>query len=195
VQSAKNEFKEKAMARLPPIPRDEMTELQGRLHDRIAAQRTGGQVGGPFAVMLHAPNICDPVSQFIDQLMSDSPLPHKLKEVTILTIAQAYQAPYEWVVHERRARRFGLEDAVIESLKTGQVPNFSDNTEKLIYGITKEMLDQRRLSDTLYKQAEAALGKEPLVEFIILLGFYISVAVLLVSFDVEGPGGENPFTS
>jgi len=183
------------MARLPPIPRDEMTELQGRLHDRIAAQRTGGQVGGPFAVMLHAPNICDPVSQFIDQLMSDSPLPHKLKEVTILTIAQAYQAPYEWVVHERRARRFGLEDALIESLKTGQVPNFSDNTEKLIYGITKEMLDQRRLSDTLYKQAEAALGKEPLVEFIILLGFYISVAVLLVSFDVEGPGGENPFTS
>jgi 4-carboxymuconolactone decarboxylase len=182
------------MARLAPIPRDQMTELQGKLHDRIAAQRTGGQVGGPFAVMLHAPNICDPVSQFIDQLMSDSPLPHKLKEVTILTIAQAYQAPYEWVVHERRARRFGLDDAVIEALKAGKIPNFSDGTEKLIYDITKEMLDQRRLSDALYEQAEAALGKEPLVEFIILLGFYISVAVLLVSFDVEGPGSENPFT-
>jgi len=57
------------------------------------------------------------------------------------------------------------------------------------------MLNQRRLSDALYEQAETALGKEPLVEFIILLGFYISVAVLLVSFGVEGPGGENPFTS
>ena len=183
------------MARLAPIPRDEMTEQQGILHDRISAQRTGGQVGGPFAVMLHAPNICDPVSQFIDQLMSDSPLPHKLKEVTILTIAQEYQAPYEWIVHERRAKRFGLDDAVIEALKAGQTPNFPDATEKLVYDITKEMLDTRKVSDALYKQAEAALGKEPLVEFIILLGFYISVAVLLVSFDVEGPGGENPFTS
>ena len=183
------------MGRLAPIPREEMTEQQGVLHDRIAAQRTGGQVGGPFAVMLHAPNICDPVSQFIDQLMSDSPLAHNLKAVTILTIAQAYQAPYEWVVHERRARRFGLDDAVIEALKTGQTPTFSDPTEKLVYDITREMLDQRRVSDTLYQQAEAALGKEPLVEFVILLGFYISVAVLLVSFDVEGPDGENPFTS
>ena len=88
-----------------------------------------------------------------------------------------------------------MDDAIIEALKAGQVPNFSDATEKLIYDITKEMLDQRRLSDALYEQAEAALGKEPLVEFIILLGFYISVAVLLVSFDVEGPDGENPFTS
>ncbi len=181
------------MVRLAPIARNQMTELQSKLHDRISAQRTGGQVGGPFAVMLHAPNICDPVSQFIDQLMSDSPLPHKLKEVTILTIAQAYQAPYEWVVHERRARRFGLNDGIIKALKTGEKPNFSDPTEKLIYDITKEMLDQRQLSDKLYKQAEETLGKEPLVEFIVLLGFYISVAVLLVSFNVEGPGGEDPF--
>ena len=181
------------MVRLTPVARDQMTGHQSKLYDRISAQRTGGKVGGPFAVMLHAPNICDPVSQFIDQLMSDSPLPHKLKEVTILTIAQAYQAPYEWVVHERRARRFGLEDSVIKSLKTGQKPVFSDPTEKLIYNITKEMLDQRRLSDNLYKQAEETLGKEPLVEFIVLLGFYISIAVLLVFFEVEGPDGENPF--
>ena len=181
------------MARLAPVARDQMTRLQTALYDRISGQRTGGKVGGPFAVMLHAPAICDPVSQFIDQLMSDSPLPHKLKEVTILTIAQAYQAPYEWVVHERRARRFGLDDSVIKSLKIGRRPSFSDPTEKLIYDITKEMLDQRRLSDKLYKQAEETLGKAPLVEFIVLLGFYISVAVLLVSFEVEGPDGENPF--
>lgn len=181
------------MARLAPIARDQMTGLQRKLHDRISAQRTGGKVGGPFAVMLHAPNICDPVSQFIDQLMSDSPLPHKLKEVTILTIAQAYQASYEWVVHERRARRFGLDDSIIKSLKTGQTPDFSDPTEKLIYDITKEMLDQRQLSNKLYKQAEEALSKETLVEFIVLLGVYITVAVLLVSFEVEGPDEEDPF--
>ncbi|MDG2213841.1 MAG: carboxymuconolactone decarboxylase family protein, partial [Verrucomicrobiota bacterium] len=66
-------------------------------------------------------------------------------------------------------------------------------TEKLIYNITKEMLDQRQLSDKLYKQAEEVLSKETLVEFIVLLGFYISVAVLLVSFKVEGPDGEDPF--
>jgi 4-carboxymuconolactone decarboxylase len=181
------------MVRLAPVARDQMTGLQSKLYERISAQRTGGKVGGPFAVMLHAPNICDPVSQFIDQLMSDSPLPHKLKEVTILTIAQAYQAPYEWVVHERRARRFGLEDSIIKSLKTGQKPIFSDPTEKLIYNITKEMLDQRQLSDKLYKQAEEVLSEETLVEFIVLLGFYISVAVLLVSFKVEALDGEDPF--
>ena len=181
------------MARLKPVARDQMTRIQTTLYHRISGQRTGGKVGGPFAVMLHAPAICDPVSQFIDQLMSNSPLPHKLKEVTILTIAQAYQAPYEWVAHERRARRFGLDDNVIKSLKIGRRPSFSDPTEKLIYDITKEMLDQRRLSDNLYKQAEETLGKELLVEFIVLLGFYISVAVLLVSFEVEGPDGEDPF--
>ena len=182
------------MDRLEPVPLKKMNTIQRELHDRIASQRSGGQVAGPFSVLLHAPEICDPVSSFIDHLMSDTRLPHNLKEITILVIAKAYSAPYEWVVHERRARRVGVLDSVIEAIRKGNSPHFHDPDEKLIFEITTEMIEKRHFSEDTYSKALATLGKETLVEFVVLLGFYISVAVLLVSFDVAGPDGINPFT-
>lgn len=182
------------MDRLEPVPLEKMNPIQRALYDRIASQRSGGQVTGPFAVLLHTPEICDPVSSFIDHLMSDTRLPHNLKEITILAIAKAYSAPYEWVVHERRARRAGVLDSVIEAIRKGNRPYFYDPDEKLIFDITTEMIEKRHFSEDTYSKALATLGKETLVEFVVLLGFYISVAVLLVSFDVAGPEDINPFT-
>ena len=121
------------MDRLEPVPLEKMNPIQRALYDRIASQRSGGQVTGPFAVLLHTPEICDPVSSFIDHLMSDTRLPHNLKEITILAIAKAYSAPYEWVVHERRARRAGVLGSVIEAIRKGNRPYFNDPDEKLVF--------------------------------------------------------------
>ena len=175
------------MARIEPIPPQRMTAEQRRLHEMIAARRTGGKVSGPFAVLLHAPEIGKPVAALIDQLLSDSRVPHKLKEIAILAIARKYTAQYEWFVHERRARRFGVDDAVIEAIRHRRHPDFGDPIEELVYDMTNEIVDARRLGDDHYARAVAALGEAAVVELVVLIGFYISVAVLLVSYQVEVP--------
>jgi 4-carboxymuconolactone decarboxylase len=166
-----------------------MTAEQRRVHDVIAAQRSGGKVRGPFAVLLHAPDLCERVAEFVKHVMSETRVAENLKEILILAIARKYTAQYEWFVHEARARRAGVAEAVIEAIRQRNQPDFTDPKEKLVYDMTNEIVDKRQLSDDHYARAVASLGEAAVVELVALIGFYIMVAVLLVSYQVESPDG------
>lgn len=175
------------MSRLDPIPMEQMTKEQRALHDVIAAQRSGGRVRGPFAVLLRTPDIGARVADMVDHMLSDTRVPLTLKELAIITIARHYTAQYEWFVHARRAKEVGLSEGAIDAIRHGRRPDLRDPVEALVYDMTTEMLESDRLSDQTYDQALAALGEEALVELVALIGFYIMIAVFLVSFDVEVP--------
>ena len=175
------------MARMAPIPLDQMTEEQRDLHDLIAKQRSRGQVQGPFAVMLHAPDVCERVAEMVNHLLQETRVALTLKELAIITIARQYTAQYEWYVHAKRAKEVGLDDAVIDAIRHRRRPDFNSFNESLVYDMTLEMVEKRRLSDALYASALDAFGEAALVELVALIGFYIMIAVFLVSFEVEVP--------
>lgn len=175
------------MSRIDPVPLDQMTAEQRALHDLIAVQRSRGKVQGPFAVMLHAPDICERVADMVNHLLQETRVPLSLKELAIITIARQYTAQYEWYVHARRAREVGLGDTIIDAIRHRRRPDFDNAEEALVYDMTLEMVDQRRLGDGLYGRALDTFGEAALVELIALIGFYIMIAVFLVSFDVEVP--------
>ena len=83
------------MSRLDPVPIDQMTAEQRDLHDLIARQRSRGKVQGPFAVMLHAPDICERVADMVNHLLQETRVALPLKELAIITIARQYTAQYE----------------------------------------------------------------------------------------------------
>jgi 4-carboxymuconolactone decarboxylase len=124
--------------------------------------------------------------------MSDTRVPHKLKEIAILSIARKYTALYEWFAHERRARRLELDDGIIEAIRHGRRPAFEDGDQELVYDMANEIVDFRWLSDDHYARAVTALGAPAVVELVVLIGFYISAAVLLVSYQVGIPDGAVP---
>jgi len=175
------------VARMDPIPLDRMTAEQRRLHDLIAKQRSRGQVQGPFAVMLQAPDVCERVSEMVNHFLGETRVPLTLKEIAIITIARQYTAQYEWFVHVRRARELGLAEDIIDAISHRRRPAFGDDREALVYDMTLEMVEARRLSDDLYAKATAAFGDAGVVELVALIGFYIMIAVFLVSFEVEVP--------
>jgi 4-carboxymuconolactone decarboxylase len=179
------------MARIEPVPLERMTAAQRRLHDRVA--RVGRRAGsGPWVALLHAPEVGEPIAGFVEHFMSETRLPQKLKEVAILVIARAYCAQYEWFVHERRARRFDVEEAVIEGIRNRVRPKFQDPDEALVHDIASELSNKRRLSEPLYERAIRSLGEAATVELVALIGFYAAVAVLCESFKVDAPDGASP---
>ena len=177
------------MSRLGPIPLEQMSAAQRQLHDKIAGQGRNPQ--GPLGVMIHVPELGEQVSGFVDYLMSDTLVPQKLKSIAILVIARAYTAQYEWFVHERRARSMGIDASVIDAIRERASPAFKDPAEALVYEITREILDSRTLGDELYARATKSLGDQALIELITVIGWYIAVAVLVVSFQLAAPGA-NP---
>ena len=175
------------MSRLDPVPIDQMTAEQRDLHDLIARQRSRGKVQGPFAVMLHAPDICERVADMVNHLLQETRVALPLKELAIITIARQYTAQYEWYVHARRAAEVGLDAAIIDAIRHRRRPDFRDADEALVYDMTLEMVEQRQLGETLYARALERFGESALVELVALIGFYIMIAVFLVSFDVDVP--------
>ena len=178
------------MGRIDPIPLDRMTAEQRSLHDVIAAQRSVGKVRGPFAVLLQAPDVGGRVSDMVNHLLSDTRVPHNLKELAIIVVARQYTAQYEWFIHARRAREVGVDAAAIEAIRHRRRPDFGDPDEALVYDMTMEMVERRRLGEIHYARAVAALGEPAVVELVALIGFYVMVALFLVSFEVEVPDPE-----
>ncbi|MBT5458527.1 MAG: hypothetical protein HOK82_18135 [Rhodospirillaceae bacterium] len=175
------------MARLDPIPLEKLTEEQRALHDVIAAQRSVGQVRGPFAVLLRTPDIGERVADMVDHMLSETRVPLPLKELAIIVIARHYTAQYEWFIHARRAKQVGLDEAAIEAIRHRRRPELSDAAEIMVYDLTLEILENSKLSDQTYDRAVTAFGEEAMVELVALIGFYIMIAVFLVSFDVDVP--------
>jgi len=181
------------MARIEPIPLERMTDEQRALHDLILAQRSRGKVQGPFALTLHAPEVGARVADMVQHFLGETRIEMKLKELAILCIARRHTAQYEWFVHENRARKAGLSDAVIEAIRHGEKPPFAEPAEELIFAMVEEIVERRKLSDARFAAALKAFGEPAMVELIGFIGFYIMIAVLLTSFDVEAPdGAPNP---
>ena len=180
------------MSRLPELPYDEMTAEQQRAHDEIAAGPRG-KVVGPLKVWLHSPELADRAQKLGAYVRYDSTLPAKLSELAILVTARQWRAGFEWTSHVGPARTAGIPDEVIEAIRVGTEPALSNARSRTVYAVARELHETRALSDQTYARAEAALGRQGLVDLVGILGYYTLVSMTLKAFDVPTPDGADPF--
>lgn len=180
------------MSRLPELRPDQMSPEQQRVHDEIAAGPRG-QVVGPLKVWLHSPELADRTQKLGAYVRFHSTLPPELSELAILVTAQAWRADFEWYSHVGPARAAGISDAVIEAIRTGADPALEEARSRAVYALARELHETRSLSEETHAHAEAALGRQQLVDLVGLLGYYTLVAMTLNAFDVPTPDGSRPF--
>ena len=151
-------------------------------------------MSGPFNAWLRSPVLGEAAQRLGEAVRFESTLPPQLRELEILIVAAKWKAQYEWWAHERIARREGLDEGVIASVKAETSPDFSNPIEGLVYNFARELLDQHRVSDHLYDEAVELLGEAGVVELVILLGYYTLVSMTLNVFEVPVPSGADaPF--
>jgi 4-carboxymuconolactone decarboxylase len=177
------------MSRYRELSPAEMSAAQKRVHDQIVAGRRG-RFGGPFELLIRAPEICGLAAQLGEHLRWGTSLPDRLSELAIITTARFWRAQYEWYAHAPLAEKAGVPSAAIEAIRTGGTPLFTAEDETLIYRICSEIFRTQRLSDGSFKQAIAALGETGLVEVIGIIGYYTMIANTLSVFQVGLPAGE-----
>src|SRR6266853_3649075 len=183
--------REQSMSRYRDITAAEMNPAQKRVHDLIIAGRRG-RFGGPFQLLIRAPEICEHASQLGEHLRWGTSLPDRLSELAIITTARFWRAQYEWYAHAPLAAKAGVPGAAIEAIRTDGTPLFAAKDETLVHRICSEIFRTRRLSDQNFDQAVATLGETGLVEVIGLIGYYTLIANTLNVFDVGLPAGEAP---
>jgi 4-carboxymuconolactone decarboxylase len=169
----------------------EMTPAQRRVHDLIVAGRRG-RFGGPFQLLIRAPEICEHGAKLGEHLRWGTSLPDRLSELAIITTARFWRAQYEWFAHAPLAEKAGVPAAAVEAIRRGDSPSFTQKDEALVHRICSELFKTQRLSDASFTEAIASLGETGLIEVIGIIGYYTLIGNTLNVFQVALPEGEKP---
>ena len=182
-----------------PAPRlkipseSELSPKQQELLADIQKTRGKGPLGGPFAVLLHAPEYGDLAQKLGAFCRYQTTVPPHLSEFTILVLARFWRSQYEFWVHAPIAEKAGVKAETIKALRTGRVPKLTKE-QRAIYDFIAELHRTKRVSDKTYARVHAIFGDAGTIEFVGILGYYTLVAMTLNAFRVPLPKGESyPF--
>lgn len=176
--------------RLKEIPESEMTPKQREVMAEIQASRGRATLGGPFGVMLHAPEYGDLAQKLGAFCRYKTAVPPRLSEFTILVIGRIWRSQYEFWIHAPIAEKAGVPKPTIADLRAGRRPKKLSKEERAIYDFVEELHRTRRVSDKTYARVHAMFGDAGMVEFAGILGYYTLVAMSLNVFNVPIPAGE-----
>jgi 4-carboxymuconolactone decarboxylase len=190
--------------RLAPLPPGQLDERARAVYDAIAggARATSrafplttneGALVGPFNAMLYSPPVGDALQRLGAAIRFESSLPGDLRELAILTVASHRRSDFEWWAHEGVARAAGLSDEAIEALRSGGVPEMT-NDAAVVHALCVEVLRDGEATTTTFDRAREVLGDRGVVELVTLIGYYTTLAMILSVFQVGVPDGEqSPF--
>ncbi len=178
------------MARIPLIAAPEQVPADARqVWDRIAASR--GRVAGPFAVLLHSPEVAGRTADLGAYVRFASRLDPRDRELAVLAVARELDCRFEWAAHVPEARRAGVREEVIAALRDRRAPAGLTADEAAIVDCVRQLFRAHRVDEATFAALHRRLGVERLVELTATVGYYGMLACTLNAFDVApDPGAD-----
>jgi 4-carboxymuconolactone decarboxylase len=179
------------MTRIPLIT--DRAELDASAHVVFdAIQGSRGLVRGPFAVLLHRPEIASGAQQIGGFLRYSSELPRQLREGLILVVARLTGCDFEWSAHQPLAAAAGLSEETLADIEAGRL-DYLDGDLGLAAGLARSLITSYAVDSELFEQARQRWSDADLVEVVTLIGYYSYIAMVVNAFEVApnadmGPG-------
>ena len=103
----------------------------------------------------------------------------KEREISILAVLAAYDAPYVVYAHSKIALKCGLCEEQVQQAVDGKIPGGLSQEEAMVYELSLKMANLRGpLDDGSFERAEKILGKVKIAGLAHLVTAYIHVALL-----------------
>ena len=164
--------------RMPAIPTEKYTEAQKRAADEFLATRKS-PVFGPFIPLIRSPEVMLRAKEMGDYLRFKNSIGQKLAEFTILIMARAWTADYEWYAHYPLAMKAGLKPEIAEAVFEGRRPDGMAQDEETVYNFVTELNAMKRISDVTYERTVKQVGEQGVIDIIGLQGYYTLIAMTL----------------
>ena len=178
------------MARLPELSdRDGVPASGHDAFDEIMESRKG--VRGPFAILMHSPEVARRTAHLGAQLRFASTLPDLARELATITAARELDCDYEWAAHARLAAEHGVRREAIEALNEGAELTAFDDEEALVVGFVRDLIHDHRVPDDRFAAARERFGEQGVVELAATAGYYAMLAFSLNALEVMPPDDPN----
>ena len=176
------------MARVPLITKkDELPAEHHAAFDLITQSR--GRVAGPFAVLLHSPEVARRIAHLGAYIRFESALSGEQRELAILATARAMDCRYEWAAHVPLAKKAGVRGEAIAAIRERRAPAGLTPAEAEIVQYVTALLRAHRVDDAAYRAMRERFGERALVELTATTGYYSMIACALNAFDVQPEPG------
>jgi 4-carboxymuconolactone decarboxylase len=177
------------MARLPD-PDLALDPDAQRIYDRLVSHRGVLEPHNIYLGLLNHPQLAEHVGALGTFLrFGGGALPDVLRELIILWVAKNLGAAYLWVKHEPVARKAGVPNVVLDSLRQGrQVPDMIPHQQAAL-AVAGCVLARRSIPPEVQEALSAAVGLPGVIELVVLTGFYQMFAGMVFAFDVPLPEG------
>jgi 4-carboxymuconolactone decarboxylase len=176
-----------SQCRLPLPRRDELDAEAQRIYDSLADPRGGSLRGlrGPGGIHLHSPVLARHTRALNRYLRQEAGLGGRLRELAILVTARELDSQFEWAAHEEEARREGVSDDIIETIRHRRCIGALDEADAVVVDLGREMFTARKVSPATFARALALFGRKKLVDLVALMGNYAATAAMLTAFDMQ----------
>lgn len=151
----------------------------------FAATDDEGGLIGPFNAFVLRPRPGTAFNRWVATDQQESSLAGTVREVVILTVGAAY----ELYAHTAVARSVGLDENAVQALLDGTAAQVLTGDELVVHRFVDELVRTHRVTDDTYAAAEAALGRDGVLDTVHLTGMYLSVSALLNAFEIPAPDG------
>jgi 4-carboxymuconolactone decarboxylase len=170
--------------RIPAVTdRDQVPEGQREVWDAIVASR--GSVRGPFAVLMHSPEVAGRVAHVGTFIRFESSLEATSRELAAMVTAHLLDCDYERAAHERQAREAGVPDATLQAIRDNRFGEVAAEY-RWVCDLTRQLVVDHRIAPAAFDEARERLGVRGLVELTATIGYYAMIAAPLNAFEVAG---------
>ena len=179
------------MSRIEKLDRSALSSEQAEVYDHIAGGQRAegprlfdlvdehGRLNGPFNAMLVAPAVGDALQALGAAVRYETELSGRVREMAILAVATRWECEFETCAHEAVGRAAGLSEPEIVDLRIpgGLVP--TDPLEAAALRVVELLLADGDLDDVAWTAAREHLTEAQMVELMVLVGYYATLALML----------------
>jgi 4-carboxymuconolactone decarboxylase len=169
--------------RFVETPVDQMTPDMKDAYQFTMSLR--GLVPGPHRIWLANPELSRTIVPTGAYYQTRSSL--KKAEIEIVTnlVNGRWLSAYANYEHEKIAEKAGgLPPEKVEALIAGLPTSFDDPREQVVYELASALIQPRVVQLGLYRRAKALIDDAGIVDVTVLLGWFTSVCLTLIAFDV-----------
>jgi 4-carboxymuconolactone decarboxylase len=164
--------------RLEPIPDDAWTERQRE----VMAPLLNNKARFVYTTLLHNPDLAEKMTTLGRELRSDGGLTLRERETLILRTGWNCRSEYEYAQHRELALGGGMTEADLARIVAGPDAQGWDPVERTLCVLADELHRDGEVTDATWAALDAAYDAARLVQAVMIVGYYHSVAYLLAAF-------------
>ena len=175
------------MARIPFVTREDVLESERAAYDAFVQKRGRQPDAGPYALLLHMPELAQRLESLRLCLREEASLPQKLQELVMLTVAREMDCAYIWYAHAAAAREAGVRSDIVDNIRGKRALTALSPDEQTAVDFARELLRDRKVSRATFDQASASFGRRGTLTLTNLIACYATLAYFMNAYELEAP--------